>query len=70
MQSIFSGLDNLRDLATYTMTLPAHDASLWLIIIVKARPGMPLNLNLKGPKSTGGLQTLTHQNQKPPTIHG
>lgn len=47
MQSIFSGLNNLPDLVTYTMTLPGHDAPLWLIIILNARQGMRRNLLLK-----------------------
>lgn len=37
MQSIFSGLNNLCDLFTNTMTLSGHDMSLWLIIILNAR---------------------------------
>lgn len=52
MQSIFSGLNNLRDLVTYTVTLPGHDTSLWLIIVLNARPGMQTQSTLKGPKST------------------
>lgn len=36
MQNSFTALNNLCDQVTKTMTLPGHDMSLWLIIILDA----------------------------------